>query len=422
MKNKSSEKKYEKEIKKKFSNFEMSEYKNFLYYEKLCSICLKPRLYVTCLFSRNYFFVCTCENFPNEKIISYAYPYAGINCGIFDGEFFYINEIWYGRILELSFDDQSFKVILERRENHFFINNNLVSFSFLKRILSKLNITFSLTEIFNLESKAFKELKREISNRKNVIQDELFNQKIEFYKKNLIRIEGQETIQNEELIRKIKLFSNQRTKNYENFVQTNEINSEDNETILNFRNRKKSIYNEDVSSDKSRNTQIYSQNSSFKHNFSKTSFECIQKKDLLSNHTLSEILEIRRNKPFISESTIAGTGMFANKIYDKNEPIIFYIGEKISDKIAEKRDIFYKEKNLFYQFKINKNFVMDATILSNLAKFINHSCKPNCLSSHVFVNEKEFILIFAEEIISVGEELFYDYGNKREFDCHCGFC
>lgn len=76
--------------------------------------------------------------------------------------------------------------------------------------------------------------------------------------------------------------------------------------------------------------------------------------------------------------------------------------------------------------RLDHNFVVDATTAGNVARFINHSCEPNCCC-RVITAENEFhhIVIFASREINVGEEITYDYKFNVEEEslklkCRCG--
>ena len=60
-------------------------------------------------------------------------------------------------------------------------------------------------------------------------------------------------------------------------------------------------------------------------------------------------------------------------------------------------------------FRIDRQEVVDATMSGSMARFINHSCDPNCYSRIINVEGKKKIIIFAERNIVKGEELTYDY-------------
>lgn len=79
-----------------------------------------------------------------------------------------------------------------------------------------------------------------------------------------------------------------------------------------------------------------------------------------------------------------------------------------------------------YIFRIDDDLMVDATMYGNIARFMNHSCAPNCYSKVVEVGKGSYdkhIIIFAKRDLLPGEELQYDYqfalgGDKLE--CHCG--
>ncbi len=60
-------------------------------------------------------------------------------------------------------------------------------------------------------------------------------------------------------------------------------------------------------------------------------------------------------------------------------------------------------------FRIDSSSVVDATKQGSIARYVNHSCEPNCASRIITFEGKKKIVIFAQQDISVGEELTYDY-------------
>lgn len=101
-----------------------------------------------------------------------------------------------------------------------------------------------------------------------------------------------------------------------------------------------------------------------------------------------------------------GKGLFAEEDIPKGACIIEYTGKPVSEEVAE-RD---RGK---YLFEIGKNKTIDGNIPSNLARYINHSCAPNCEAT----GPKDAIFICAIKRIKAGTELSYDYG-KDYFDEH----
>lgn len=69
-------------------------------------------------------------------------------------------------------------------------------------------------------------------------------------------------------------------------------------------------------------------------------------------------------------------------------------------------------------FRIDDDRVIDATLCGGLARYINHSCNPNCVAETVEVERDLRIIIFANRRISRGEELAYDYKFEVEDDQH----
>ncbi len=131
----------------------------------------------------------------------------------------------------------------------------------------------------------------------------------------------------------------------------------------------------------------------------------------------------------VNHSAIHGHGVFAKKNIKKNIKIIQYIGEKISKSEGDKRSEIRLKKYLnsnmtgsVYIFELNNKFDIDGSFLYNKARYINHSCNPNCE-----VNiEKNEIWISSIKYIKKGEELSYDYGysfDKEDYKdhvCKCG--
>lgn len=131
----------------------------------------------------------------------------------------------------------------------------------------------------------------------------------------------------------------------------------------------------------------------------------------------------------VKNSKIHGTGVFATKDIKKNTKIIEYIGEKINksegDKRSEKRIKKFldsKTTGSVYIFELNKKYDIDGSPLYNKARYINHSCEPNC---EVDIADNR-IWIRSIKNIKKGSELSYDYGYEFDKDdykdhvCKCG--
>ena len=125
-------------------------------------------------------------------------------------------------------------------------------------------------------------------------------------------------------------------------------------------------------------------------------------------------------KYFRKKSGINNLGLFAKSDIKKGEKVIEYKGRKFTHKQVEENDRFDNSKAI-YLFTLNERYVLDGDTKTNTAKYINHSCNPNCEVD--IINGK--IWIIAIKDIKKGDELSYDYGfgydaDFRQFPCKCG--
>src|SRR5436190_17915743 len=116
-------------------------------------------------------------------------------------------------------------------------------------------------------------------------------------------------------------------------------------------------------------------------------------------------------------SRLHGWGVFATQPITNNTRIIDYAGELIDHKESLKRETRYLERGCIWCFTVNRRWVRDANVGGNLARFINHACKPNCYSHIV----GRTIWIRASRNIEPGEELTYNYYTDGEklIQCRC---
>jgi SET domain-containing protein len=116
-------------------------------------------------------------------------------------------------------------------------------------------------------------------------------------------------------------------------------------------------------------------------------------------------------------SGIAGWGVYATTSIPKNKRVTHYAGEKISNKESLKRERRYLTRGHIWCFKLTSRSVIDAGVGGNIARFINHACRPNC-----YVDIKDGIIwIRASRTIRKGEELTYSYNTDGEglIPCRC---
>jgi SET domain-containing protein len=130
----------------------------------------------------------------------------------------------------------------------------------------------------------------------------------------------------------------------------------------------------------------------------------------------------------IRRSAIHGTGAFANRRIRRGERVAEYKGQRISQREADRRypDPEDGKPHHTFLFELDDRTVVDAGVNGNSARFINHSCDPNCEA----VIEDGRIFIEAIRDIPVGRELAYDYqfvlderhtpALKKLYPCYCG--
>ncbi|KAL3091354.1 hypothetical protein niasHS_007147 [Heterodera schachtii] len=133
-----------------------------------------------------------------------------------------------------------------------------------------------------------------------------------------------------------------------------------------------------------------------------------------------------KSNVYLARSKIQGMGLYAKRDLDMNQMIIEYIGELIRNEVCEIRQSRYIEQNRGeYMFRIDCDWVVDATMAGGLARYINHSCDPNCGTKILPVNDEKKVVIFANRPIKAGEELTYDYQfdieeTGKKIPCLCG--
>jgi SET domain-containing protein len=143
-------------------------------------------------------------------------------------------------------------------------------------------------------------------------------------------------------------------------------------------------------------------------------------------------MSVRRQPPKplfeVRDSSIQGRGAFALRRIRKGQRIIEYTGERICDEEAYTRydDTTMKRHHTFL-FAVDDDLSIDGASGGNDARFINHSCDPNC---EAWIEDKDRVFIYAKKDIAKGGELTYDYAYtgvdakdpevRAMYVCHCG--
>lgn len=138
-----------------------------------------------------------------------------------------------------------------------------------------------------------------------------------------------------------------------------------------------------------------------------------------SNAILFPVMSKKKGVKAVVKKSSAGLGLFAGEDVKKGAFVIEYIGEKITTEESNRR-------GGKYLFTLNKDYVIDGKGRDNIARYINHSCRPNC---EVEIDEDNWkIEVSAKKNIKAGEEFTYNYGKEyvdehiKPFGCRCAKC
>src|SRR4051794_35224614 len=130
---------------------------------------------------------------------------------------------------------------------------------------------------------------------------------------------------------------------------------------------------------------------------------------------------ISPNKPYRVGRSRTGLGLFATKPIKKGAKIVRYIGPLL-DSRNEKQDAIENK----YLFELNGRWTIDGSVRKNIARYINHACRPNAESD--VQPRKRKVVIRAIKNIEPGEEINYDYGTDyfkaylKPIGCKCAAC
>jgi len=133
-------------------------------------------------------------------------------------------------------------------------------------------------------------------------------------------------------------------------------------------------------------------------------------------------------------SPIHGNGIFATQDIAKGERVIRYQGALRTHEEVDEEYGGQDENGHTFLFTLNDTYVIDANVRANIARWMNHSCDPNCEAvveeDDKGRPEKDKVFIEAIKDIAKGEELTYNYGIvleerhtpklKKLWGCRCG--
>jgi hypothetical protein len=125
-------------------------------------------------------------------------------------------------------------------------------------------------------------------------------------------------------------------------------------------------------------------------------------------------------RPFRVGRSSAGLGLFATQPIKKGALIVAYRGPRISNAQAARRE----RRGARYMFKINRRWTIDGSPRKNLARYVNHACKPN---AHA-VQRKHHLVFVALRQIAPEQEITIDYGEEyfdlflKNTGCRCMAC
>ena len=130
----------------------------------------------------------------------------------------------------------------------------------------------------------------------------------------------------------------------------------------------------------------------------------------------------------VRRSAIHGRGVFATDVIRRGERIIEYKGQRATwDEAMARPDSDPDDPAHTFLFELDDGRVIDARVRGNAARWINHSCAPNC---QTFEDDRGRVFIEARRKIEPGEELTYDYKltvdgrmskqERAQYVCRCG--
>jgi SET domain-containing protein len=135
---------------------------------------------------------------------------------------------------------------------------------------------------------------------------------------------------------------------------------------------------------------------------------------------ISRYWQTMTSRPYRVGRSVTGLGLFATRPIRRGAYIATYRGRRITTEESDRREA----RGAKYMFALNKRWVIDGSPRWNVARYINHSCRPNAKP----VGRKGGIVIVALRRIEPDEEITYDYGRDylksllTDGGCRCAAC
>ncbi|PKA62451.1 Histone-lysine N-methyltransferase ATX2 [Apostasia shenzhenica] len=122
----------------------------------------------------------------------------------------------------------------------------------------------------------------------------------------------------------------------------------------------------------------------------------------------------------VYKSGIHALGLYTSQFFAQGAMVVEYVGEVVGLRVADKRETEYQSgrqlqcKSACYFFRIDTEHIIDATRKGGIARFVNHSCQPNCVAKIISIRNDKKVIFLAERDIYPGEEITYDYHFNHE--------
>ncbi len=139
----------------------------------------------------------------------------------------------------------------------------------------------------------------------------------------------------------------------------------------------------------------------------------------VKKYSLKDRKQRERKLGVVVKKSSAGLGLYTLTPRKKDEHIIEYTGERINEEEADRR-------GGSYLFTVEKDLYIDGVGREHIARYINHSCRPNCYAE--IDEDEQKVHIKAQRAIKPGEELTYNYGKDffndhiKPYGCRCPKC